>query len=325
MSHPEEQPPAENKNQQQKSTEYLVRFGAMRHLGIFRWLKPDPLARWTDVIIRTDRGTEVGVVLRPAEPEAFRALGEARPVARGTILRVMTDADRTELQRIAGREKEELEICRRQAESLGLPMKLVRVEHLFGGERVIVYFRSAGWVDFRQLVRQLARQFRTRIEMRQIGVRDEARLLADYGDCGQPVCCNTHLVIIPPISMRMAKVQRATLDPTKISGRCGRLKCCLRYEYETYEEALKRCPPVGATVKCDFGVGEVVGQELLRDHVWVEIEGQGRRLVPVSQLEVLSLPSAPAEAPADQEEYEEELTEEPLEAPSSDFEAEAAQ
>ena len=116
-------------------------------------------------------------------------------------------------------------------------MQLVDVEHLFGGERIVVYYLAETRVDFRELVRALAGEFQTRIEMRQIGVRDEAKLLADYGDCGCPVCCNTHLVQMPPVSMRMAKLQKATLDPTKISGRCGRLKCCLRYEYENYEHA----------------------------------------------------------------------------------------
>jgi cell fate regulator YaaT (PSP1 superfamily) len=115
-------------------------------------------------------------------------------------------------------------------------MNLVDLERIFGGERVVVYYLSENRVDFRELVRLLAAEFQTRIEMRQIGVRDEARLLADYGDCGKPTCCNSHLAQIPPVSMRMAKMQKATLDPTKISGRCGRLKCCLRYEFELYEQ-----------------------------------------------------------------------------------------
>ena len=115
-------------------------------------------------------------------------------------------------------------------------MQLVDVEHIFGGERIVIYYLAENRVDFRELVKLLAGEFQTRIEMRQIGVRDEAKLLADYGDCGKPVCCNTHLVQMPPVSMKMAKLQKATLDPTKISGRCGRLKCCLRYEYEMYEQ-----------------------------------------------------------------------------------------
>ena len=115
-------------------------------------------------------------------------------------------------------------------------MQLVDVEHLFGGERIIFYFLAEKRVDFRELVKSMAREFHTRIELRQIGVRDEAKLLADYGDCGKPVCCNTHMVVMPPVSMRMAKLQKSTLDPSKICGRCGRLKCCLRFEQDVYEE-----------------------------------------------------------------------------------------
>ena len=124
-------------------------------------------------------------------------------------------------------------------------MELVDVEHLFGGERIVFYFLAEKRVDFRELVKDLAREYQTRIEMRQIGVRDEAKLLADYGDCGKPVCCNTHMAVMPPVSMRMAKLQKSTLDPSKISGRCGRLKCCLRFEQDVYEEFQTELPPVG--------------------------------------------------------------------------------
>ena len=115
-------------------------------------------------------------------------------------------------------------------------MDLVDVEIILGRERIVFYYLAEKRVDFRELVKDLARALRTRIEMRQIGVRDEAKLLADYGDCGKPVCCNTHLTRMPPVSMKMAKMQKTTLDPAKISGRCGRLKCCLRYEFDTYRE-----------------------------------------------------------------------------------------
>merc|ERR1711964_356269 len=116
----------------------------------------------------------------------------------------------------------------------------------------------------------LASEFQTRIEMRQIGIRDEAKLLADYGDCGKPVCCNTHLSSMPPVSMKMAKLQKTTLDPTKILGRCGRLKCCLRYEYETYEQMQKDLPPVGADIVTDKGRARVLGQEILAGQLLVE-------------------------------------------------------
>ena len=142
-------------------------------------------------------------------------------------------------------------------------MQLVDVEHLYGGERVVIYYLAEDRIDFRDLVKTLATEFQTRIEMRQIGVRDEAKLLADYGDCGKPVCCNTHLSEMPPVSMKMAKLQRATLDPSKISGRCGRLKCCLRYEYDTYQDLQRELPPVGADIITNSGRARVLAQEIL--------------------------------------------------------------
>jgi len=161
---------------------------------------------------------------------------------------------------------------------------LVDVEHIFGGERIVVYYLADGRVDFRELVRMLAGEFQTRIEMRQIGVRDEAKLKADYGDCGNPVCCNSHLVSMPPVSMKMAKLQKATLDPTKISGRCGRLKCCLRYEFETYEQMLTEMPPIGARVLTPDGRARVIGHEMLAAQVLVETEERIRKLVDLAQV-----------------------------------------
>ena len=132
----------------------------------------------------------------------------------------------------------------------------------------------------------MAREFHTRIELRQIGVRDEAKLLADYGDCGKPVCCNTHMAVMPPVSMRMAKLQKSTLDPTKISGRCGRLKCCLRFEQDVYEEHQAELPPVGTRVLTAKGQGRVLAQELLAKKLLVEFE-DGRRL-PVPAADILT-------------------------------------
>ena len=134
-------------------------------------------------------------------------------------------------------------------------MDLVDLEIIHGRERVVFYYLAEKRVDFRELVKDLARALRTRIEMRQIGVRDEAKLLADYGDCGKPVCCNTHLTRMPPVSMKMAKIQKTTLDPSKISGRCGRLKCCLRYEYDTYRELEEMLPATGSIVTTAAAAG----------------------------------------------------------------------
>jgi cell fate regulator YaaT (PSP1 superfamily) len=240
-------------------SDYIVRYGAMRFLGVFSATPGHEYRRGMRVIARTDRGLEVGDVLCDATPEATGGIDD--PGA-GQILREMTPEDRNEVVRLRQQAREQFDVCRKNIDRLGLKMQLVDVEHLFGGERIVVYYLAENRVDFRELVRALAGEFQTRIEMRQIGVRDEAKLLADYGDCGCPVCCNTHLVNMPPVSMRMAKLQKATLDPTKISGRCGRLKCCLRYEFENYEQAARAAreqPPKDAADSQP--PGEDVGQK----------------------------------------------------------------
>src|SRR4051812_49478927 len=198
----------------------------------------------------------------------------------------MTADDEAELGRLTKKEELAFHKCKDFIHERKLQMELVDVEHLFGGERVVFYFLAEKRVDFRELVKDLAREYRTRIEMRQIGVRDEAKLLADYGDCGKPVCCNTHMAVMPPVSMRMAKLQKSTLDPSKISGRCGRLKCCLRFEQDVYEDFQKELPPVGARVVTPKGQGRVLAQEVLARRVLVEFE-DGRRL-PVAAQEILT-------------------------------------
>jgi cell fate regulator YaaT (PSP1 superfamily) len=261
---------------------WIVRHGAMRFLGEF---DPDngPYARGDEVVVRTDRGLELGQVLSLATPEAVGAIGEP---TRGRLVRRLSDKDRAERDKLRERERLEMETCGRFVAQRRLQMELVDVEHLFGGERIIFYFLAEKRVDFRDLVKDLAREYQTRIEMRQIGVRDEAKLLADYGDCGKPVCCNTHMSTMPPVSMRMAKLQKSTLDPSKISGRCGRLKCCLRFEQDVYEEFQKELPPVGSRVVTPKGQGRVLAQEVLARKVLVEFE-DGRRL-PVGAEEVLT-------------------------------------
>jgi cell fate regulator YaaT (PSP1 superfamily) len=261
---------------------WIVRHGAMRFLGEF-----DPeagvYARGDEVVVATERGHELGHVLCPADPRAMQFLAD--PTA-GRIVRKVTDPDRQEYRRLQQLEERELETCERFVEQRRLQMELVDVEHLFGGERIVFYFLAEKRVDFRELVKDLAREYQTRIEMRQIGVRDEAKLLADYGDCGKPVCCNTHMTTMPPVSMRMAKLQKSTLDPSKISGRCGRLKCCLRFEQEVYEEFQAQLPPVGARVLTGKGQGRVLAQEVLARKVLIEFE-DGRR-IPVAASEILT-------------------------------------
>ena len=257
---------------------YIVRYGLMRLMGVFETAQSDTAAhtRGTKIITRTDRGLEAGVVLCPSTDKTVASLGD---VFHGQILRHMSADDSNEIVRIHEQQPRQLEICQKCIDKLGLEMQLIDVEHIFGGERIVVYYLADGRVDFRELVRMLAGEFQTRIEMRQIGVRDEAKLMADYGDCGKTVCCNTHLVQMPPVSMKMAKLQKATLDPTKISGRCGRLKCCLRYEYDVYEQLQKDLPPVGSTVESEEGPVRVIGQEILGQSVIVESQNRARKLL----------------------------------------------
>ncbi len=254
---------------------YIVRHGAMRSLGEFEAGEGMTYARGQQVVVRTDRGLETGEVLTEATPRAVQLIAEP---TRGQLVRVLTAEDRDQCARLAEGERTEFESCRRFIGQRSLQMELVNVEHLFGGERIVFYFLAEKRVDFRELVKDLAREYRTRIEMRQIGVRDEAKLLADYGDCGKPVCCNTHMAVMPPVSMRMAKLQKSTLDPSKISGRCGRLKCCLRFEQDVYEEFQQELPPPGARVLTAKGKGRVLAQEILARKVLVEFE-DGRRVV----------------------------------------------
>jgi cell fate regulator YaaT (PSP1 superfamily) len=254
---------------------YVVRHGVMRSLGVLSTRGSDTLERGAQVIARTQRGLEAGEVLCEATDDVVAQLKD--PV-HGQVLREMTAEDLNELAHMKGQEAREFEICQRYVAQLGLQMQLVDIEHVFGGERIVIYYLAENRVDFRELVRQLASEFQTRIEMRQIGVRDEAKLLADYGDCGKPVCCNTHLSEMPPVSMKMAKLQKATLDPTKISGRCGRLKCCLRYEYDTYEEYQKDLPPIGSEIVTSTGRARVLNQEVLARQVLVQTE-DGRRIL----------------------------------------------
>lgn len=256
---------------------FVVRYGSMRLLGDFEAKRQTAFRRNDEVIVRSERGTEWGVVLCPSTGAAASSLGNAR-AAGGRILRTASDEDRRTLQETASREKKYFQQVAAMVRDRSMQMQIIDLEQLFGAERLIVYYLSENRVDFRDLVKSLAREFNCRIEMRQIGIRDEAKLLADYGDCGKPVCCNTHLQEMPPVSMKMAKLQKATLDPNKISGRCGRLKCCLRYEYDTYEEHRRELPPLGATVVTRIGTGRVLSQEILALKLLVSYE-DGRRVI----------------------------------------------
>ncbi|QEG39979.1 PSP1 domain-containing protein [Roseimaritima ulvae] len=258
---------------------YVVRCGAMRTLCVCK--AKENLLYGTKVIARTPRGMELGEVLCPATAQAVSHL-ENPP--EGQVMRSLTAEDENELAHLQSRAEEEFKQCQRAIAELRLDMQLVDVEHLFGGERVVIFYLAENRVDFRQLVKRLAGEFQTRVEMKQIGVRDEARLLADYGDCGKPVCCNTHLSKMPPVSMKMAKLQKATLDPSKISGRCGRLKCCLRYEYDTYVEMRRELPPVGSEVVTADGRAKVLGHEILAQQILAQTEDQRRVLIAMADV-----------------------------------------
>jgi cell fate regulator YaaT (PSP1 superfamily) len=262
---------------------YIVRHGVMRFFGDFTCPVGLTLARREEVVIKTERGIELGEVLAPSTPETVAFLSE--PV-NGEIVRAMTPEDKIKAKQIAESRSKEYDVASRLIVEHRLAMQLVDVEHLFGGERIVFYFLADKRVDFRELVRSMAREFQSRIELRQIGVRDEAKLLADYGDCGKPVCCNTHMAVMPPVSMRMAKIQKSTLDPSKISGRCGRLKCCLRFEQDVYDDFLQELPQIGTRVVTAKGQGKVLAQEILARRLLIEFE-DGRRL-PVAVDEILT-------------------------------------
>jgi cell fate regulator YaaT (PSP1 superfamily) len=263
---------------------YVVRHGAMRHLGEFEPTPPAQYARNARVVVRSPRGLEVGEVLCEATERTHQLLSEP---TQGQILRPLTPDDAREWERLQELRKKEYEVCRRFIEQRRLQMDLIEAEHLLGGDRIVFYFvvrPPEKRVDFREIVRDLAREFQTRIEMRQVGIRDEAKLLADYGDCGKPVCCNTHMTVMPPVSMRMAKLQKSTLDPSKISGRCGRLKCCLRFEQDVYEDFVAELPPVGTRVVTRKGQGKVLAQEILARKLLVEFEDRRRVIIEASEV-----------------------------------------
>lgn len=216
---------------------YIVHYGAMQLLGVFS--HADLLLRHgSRVIVKTPRGQEIGTVRCEATPETLAKLDGG--FIEDRIIRPMTGTDDIENRKLQQGEWEKLACCKRIVQEMGITMELVRVEHIFGGERIIIYYTAEGRVDFRELIKVLAFEFQVRIEMRQINVRDKMKLLAHVGDCGREVCCGCFLHEPPIVSIKMAKLQRVTLDPSKISGHCGRLKCCLHYEYHCYSIEQKK-------------------------------------------------------------------------------------
>ena len=225
------------------------------------------------VIVETVRGVEYGfVILGPKEVEESRIVAPLK-----TIIRLATPEDDERHAENLGKEKRAIEICREKCEKHGLEMKVVDCEYTFDGGKVLFYFTADGRVDFRELVKDLASVFRTRIELRQIGVRDETKLLGGIGICGRELCCASYLSEFIPVSVKMAKDQNLSLNPTKISGNCGRLMCCLKNEEAAYEYLNSKLPDIGDHVYTKDGEkGEVIATSVLRQRVKVVVkEGDG--------------------------------------------------
>jgi cell fate regulator YaaT (PSP1 superfamily) len=274
-----------------------VRFGYMRYIGEFSHAPNMKFTCGARVVIQTKRGIELG------EQVSLTCSGCDKSVSReqmkdwvdkcgsdsfifdaGRLLRESTAADLAEYARIEASSHAMRVFAQGIANRLKLALKVAECEHLFGGERIIFFFTAPERVDYRVMVKELAKEYRTRIEMRQIGARDEARLLTDYETCGREVCCKVFLKTLRPISMRMAKLQKATLDPSQVSGRCGRLKCCLRYEHVGYEELDKKLPRVGVRLRTQHGDGVVVSRQILTQLLQIRTESDERITVVIEDI-----------------------------------------
>lgn len=224
-------------------------------------------------IVEMERGTEYGQVL--SEPEVILENAFEEPLRK--ILRIATKEDMNQIQENKKKLKDAINICSRKIQEHKLNMKLVEAEYAFDRSRIIFYFTAEERIDFRELVKELARIFKVRIELKQIGVRDEAKLLGGFGPCGNELCCTRFLKDFEPVTIRMAKEQGLPLNPTKISGLCGRLMCCLGYEYQIYKEILKNLPKEGERIETKEGKGKVIAVNALKRSCIVELE-EGRQI-----------------------------------------------
>lgn len=231
--------------------------------------------RGEKVVVETARGVEMGEVAMPvSEVDESEIVAPLKPV-----LRVATENDKKQAEINKKKEPEAFRICNEKILKHGLEMKLIKVEYAFDASKILFYFTSGGRVDFRELVKDLAAVFKTRIELRQIGVRDEAKMLGGLGICGRSLCCATHLSDFQPVSIKMAKEQNLSLNPTKISGSCGRLMCCLKYEQDNYEEMIKITPREGALVKTPEGKGTVESVSLLKGIIKVKLDRENENVL----------------------------------------------
>jgi len=236
------------------------------------------------VIVETARGVEFGVVVgAPRMVEDDKVIQPLKPV-----LRVATQKDKDQEVANKAREKEAFQVCLEKIKKHQLEMKLIDAEYTFDNNKVLFYFTADGRIDFRELVKDLAAVFKTRIELRQIGVRDETKIVGGIGICGRPLCCNTHLSEFVPVSIKMAKEQNLSLNPTKISGVCGRLMCCLKHEEETYEDLNRNLPSIGDHVTTENGLkGEVKSVNVLRQLVKIIVEVNDEKQIQEFKVEQL--------------------------------------
>lgn len=230
----------------------------------------DEYKKGEGVIVETSRGVEYGIVASPIEEvDEEKVVQPLKP-----IIRLATKADEERLKKNEEKSADALKICAEKIAEHKLDMKLVSVEYTFDGSKMIVYFTAPARIDFRDLVKDLASVFRIRIELRQIGIRDEARYIGGLAPCGRPCCCSTYLSDYKKVSIKMAKTQGLSLNPTKISGLCGRLMCCLAFENDYYKEVYKKMPKLGSEVTTPDGKATVVSVNMLTSKVHVKIEGK---------------------------------------------------
>lgn len=220
------------------------------------------------VIVETSRGIEYGTVAVPSKTVSEEDI--VPPLK--SILRIATPDDDKQIEINKQKEKEAMAVCQEKIRNHNLEMKLIDVEYTFDHNKILFYFSADGRIDFRELVRDLAGVFKTRIELRQIGVRDEAKMMGGLGICGRQLCCSLFLSDFEPVSIKMAKEQNLSLNPTKISGTCGRLMCCLKNEQEAYEDIIRNTPGVGSIVKTPDGKGAVTAVSALKGIITVAVE-----------------------------------------------------
>jgi cell fate regulator YaaT (PSP1 superfamily) len=242
------------------------------------------------VIVETARGEEVGkVVVSPRQVSGEDVVRRLKAVVRRA-----SAVDLTQMKYYQYRERDALVRCQEKVQEHGLPMKIVRAEYNYDGSRLLFFFAAEKRIDFRKLVQDLARSFRARIELRQIGVRDEAKLLGGVGRCGRELCCSTWLTEFDPVSIKMAKLQDLPLSPMDISGVCGRLLCCLAYESDYYAEVKDKLPRVGKVINTPHGQGKVVEINVVKEAIQVELESQVT--IEVTHEELSSMPQAPSKS-----------------------------